>query len=110
MIRLIGTLTIMNTIFDWCTDLLELLAPRLGMAYKELDVGLFVIVMSGMVIMLIFWAFLFDETCEGRGGRELIRACDVADSCGSQRACLFDHLARMFLAPAASARRLLSPD
>jgi hypothetical protein len=42
----------MDKVFDWCVDLLEFLAPRLGMTYKELNVWLFVIVMPGMIVML----------------------------------------------------------
>lgn len=42
----------MDKIFDWCVDLLEFLARRLGMTYKELNVWLFVIVMPGIILIL----------------------------------------------------------
>lgn len=50
----------MNEIFDWCVDLLEYVAPFVGMTYKELNVWLFVIVhpiitlgLAASVIILI---------------------------------------------------------
>jgi hypothetical protein len=42
----------MNKIFVWCVDLLEFLALRLGMTYKELTVWLFVIVMPETILIL----------------------------------------------------------
>jgi hypothetical protein len=43
----------MREIFDWCVDLLELWAPRLGMTYKELNVWLFVIVHPAITLTLL---------------------------------------------------------
>lgn len=50
----------MDTVFDWCVDFLEWLAPLLGMSYKEINVWLFVILMPGVILMqgvlcLYFW-------------------------------------------------------
>lgn len=42
----------MNAVFDWCVDSLVSRAPLLGMSYKELNVGLFVIVMPGRILIL----------------------------------------------------------
>jgi hypothetical protein len=53
MIHTKETLNAMDTIFDRCVDLLEYLAPHVGMTYKELNVWLFVIVMPGMIVILI---------------------------------------------------------
>jgi hypothetical protein len=39
----------MDTIFDWCVDLLEYLALRVGVTYKDLNVWLFLIVQSGAI-------------------------------------------------------------
>ena len=52
LIRQTETLEPMDKVFDWCVDLLEFLAPRLGMTYKELNVWLFVIVMPGIILIL----------------------------------------------------------
>jgi len=52
MIHTKETLNPMDTIFDWCVDFLEYLAPHVGMTYKELNVWLFVIVMPGMIVIL----------------------------------------------------------
>ena len=41
----------MNTVFDWCVDFLEWLAPMFGMSYKEINVWLFVIVMPGIILV-----------------------------------------------------------
>ena len=43
---------LMDKVFDWCVDLLEFLAPRLGMTYKELNVWLFVIIQPGVIVIL----------------------------------------------------------
>lgn len=62
MIHTKETLNAMDTIFDWCVDLLEYLAPHVGMTYKELNVWLFVIVMPGMIVILIvFCTYLWRE-------------------------------------------------
>jgi len=42
----------MNTIFDWCVDLLEYLAPLAGMTYKEINVWLFVIIHPTITLAL----------------------------------------------------------
>ena len=62
MIHTKETLNAMDTIFDCCVDLLEYLAPHVGMTYKELNVWLFVIVMPGMIVILIvFCTYLWRE-------------------------------------------------
>ena len=48
----------MSDIFDWCVDLLELWAPRLGMTYKELNVWLFVIVHPAITLTLLVLLFV----------------------------------------------------
>jgi len=53
MIRTAEILEPMDKIFDWCVDLLEFLAPQLGMTYKELNVWLFVIIMPALILMLV---------------------------------------------------------
>ncbi len=42
----------MNAVFDWCVRFLEWLPWLLGMSHKELNVGLFVIVMPGRILIL----------------------------------------------------------
>jgi len=42
----------MDKVFDWCVALLEFLALRLGMTYKELNVWLFVIAMPAIILIL----------------------------------------------------------
>lgn len=63
----------MNKIFDWCVDLLEFLAPRLGMTYKELNAWLLVIVMPGIILILaVLCMYLWRELRKARrakGGR-----------------------------------------
>jgi len=43
----------MNAIFDWCVDLLEYVAPLIGMTYKELNVWLFVIIHPTITLALL---------------------------------------------------------
>jgi len=43
----------MNAIFDWCVDLLEYVAPLVGMTYKELNVWLFVIIHPTITLALV---------------------------------------------------------
>jgi len=42
-----------NTIFDWCVELLEYVAPLVGMTYKELNVWLFVIIHPTITLALL---------------------------------------------------------
>ncbi len=42
----------MDKVFDWCVALLEFLALRLGMTYKELNVWLFVFAMPAIILIL----------------------------------------------------------
>jgi hypothetical protein len=42
-----------NAIFDWCVDLLEYVAPLIGMTYKELNVWLFVIIHPTITLALL---------------------------------------------------------
>lgn len=45
----------MNEIFDWCVKFLEVLALKLGMTYKEINVWIFCIIEPILfVIMFIF--------------------------------------------------------
>ncbi len=43
----------MDTIFNWCVDLLVYWADILGMTYKEINVWVFVIVWPILTILLI---------------------------------------------------------
>lgn len=36
--------TVINTVFDWCVWILEVVAPRIGMTYNEINIWLFVII------------------------------------------------------------------
>jgi len=42
-----------NPIFDWCVELLEYVAPLVGMTYKELNVWLFVIIYPTITLALL---------------------------------------------------------
>ena len=49
----------MDSVFDWCVDFLEWLAPLLDMSYKEINVWLFVIVMPGAILILVILCMYF---------------------------------------------------
>ncbi len=42
----------MDAVFDGCVEFLEWLAPLVGLTYKEINVWLFVILMSGLLLVL----------------------------------------------------------
>jgi hypothetical protein len=46
----------MNTIFDWCVDLLYRISHLTGFSYKEINVILFVIV-HPIITLLFIWLF-----------------------------------------------------
>jgi len=48
----------MDSIFDWCVDLLVYWAGVLGMTYKEINVWVFVIIWPIVTIVLVVIIFL----------------------------------------------------
>jgi len=48
----------MDSIFDWCVDVLVYWAGILGMTYKEINVWVFVIIWPIVTIVLIVIVFL----------------------------------------------------
>lgn len=48
----------MDSIFDWCVDVLIYWAGVLGMTYKEINVWVFVIIWPSVTIVLIVIIFL----------------------------------------------------
>lgn len=58
----------MDSVFDWCVDVLVYWAGMLGMTYKEINVWVFVIIWPIVTILLIVIIFL-----QRRRLRQLLR-------------------------------------
>lgn len=46
--------TIINALFDWCVWVLEVIAPRIGMTYNEINIYLFVILQPALILLGLF--------------------------------------------------------
>jgi uncharacterized membrane protein len=60
-----------DSVFAWCVDFLEWLAPLFGMSYKEINIWLFVIVMPGAILILVILCMYFWLTFTSSEGEQI---------------------------------------